>query len=185
MSNRTLKSLENNCRVIATKDIINTPETVINKPPIIAKPEVVTMPTIVTKPKKVSKPTKVDKPETVIPKKISNVKCLIHNHNQNQILALPLIQCQILILILTLILIQCLKIWLCVFSLFYTCIILNKPVDNCFYSFSQQNQSSREQYKYNKYIYKYIFSFGTLLPKKFVFITPSNSLTLAFIYFLS
>ena len=65
ISNRTLKSLENNCRVIATKNIISTPKIVINEPSIITKPEVVTMPTIVTKPKKVSKLKTVDKPEIV------------------------------------------------------------------------------------------------------------------------
>ena len=35
---RTLKSLENNSRVIATKDIVSTPKIVIDKPPIITKP---------------------------------------------------------------------------------------------------------------------------------------------------
>ena len=52
LSNRTLKSLENNARVIASKNIINTPKTVINKPQIVTKPEIVTMPKIVTKQKK-------------------------------------------------------------------------------------------------------------------------------------
>ena len=61
ISNRTLKSLENDSRVIATKDIISTPKMVINKLPIITKPEVVTMPKIVTKPKKVDKPEIVNK----------------------------------------------------------------------------------------------------------------------------
>ena len=48
LSNRTLKSLENNARVIASKNIINTPKIVINKPQIVTKPEIVTMPKIVT-----------------------------------------------------------------------------------------------------------------------------------------
>ena len=51
ISNRTIKSLENNSRVIPTKNIISTPKIVINKAPIVTKPEVVTMPKIVTKPK--------------------------------------------------------------------------------------------------------------------------------------
>ena len=38
ISSRTLKSLENNSRVIATKDIVSTPKIVIDKPPIITKP---------------------------------------------------------------------------------------------------------------------------------------------------
>ena len=50
--NRTLKSLENNSNVIATKNIISTPKIVINKPQIVTKPEVVTLPKIVIKPKK-------------------------------------------------------------------------------------------------------------------------------------
>ena len=52
ISNRTLKSLENNSSVIATKNIISTPKIVINKPQIVTKPEVVTLPKIVIKPKK-------------------------------------------------------------------------------------------------------------------------------------
>ena len=50
ISNNTLKSLENNSRVVATKNIISTPKIVINKPQIVTKLEVVTMPKIVTKP---------------------------------------------------------------------------------------------------------------------------------------
>ena len=65
ISNRTIKSLENNSRFIATKDIISTPKIVINKPPIVTKPEVVTMPKTVSKLKKVTKPKKFDKPEIV------------------------------------------------------------------------------------------------------------------------
>ena len=37
ISNSTLNSLENNSRVIATKDIISTPKIVINKPQIATK----------------------------------------------------------------------------------------------------------------------------------------------------
>ena len=73
LSNRTLKSLENNARVIASKNIINTPKIVINKPQIVTKPEIVTMPKIVTKPKQVSKPKIVDKSETVT-KNTINIK---------------------------------------------------------------------------------------------------------------
>ena len=51
ISNRTLKSLENNSCVIATKNIISTPKIVTNKPPIVIKPEVVTMPKIVNRKK--------------------------------------------------------------------------------------------------------------------------------------
>ena len=66
ISNRTLKFLENNSRVIATKDIISTPKIVTNKPQIFTKTEVVTMPKIVTKPIKVSKLKILDKSEIVI-----------------------------------------------------------------------------------------------------------------------
>ena len=38
ISSRTLKSLENNSRVIATKDIVSTPKINIDKPPIITTP---------------------------------------------------------------------------------------------------------------------------------------------------
>ena len=37
VSNRTLKSLENNSCVIASKNIINTPKIVINKPQIVTR----------------------------------------------------------------------------------------------------------------------------------------------------
>ena len=69
ISNRTLKSLENNSRVITSKNIINTPKIVINKPQIVTKPEVATMPKIVNKAKKVNKPKIVDKSEMVSNKK--------------------------------------------------------------------------------------------------------------------
>ena len=59
ISNRTIKSTENNSRVIATKNIISTLKTVTNKPSIVA------MPKIVTKPKNVTKPKKLDKPKIV------------------------------------------------------------------------------------------------------------------------
>ena len=42
VSNRRIKSLENNFRVKATKNIINTPKIVIEKSPIVAKPNIVT-----------------------------------------------------------------------------------------------------------------------------------------------
>ena len=68
VSNRRIKSLENNFSVKATKNIINTPKIVIEKSPIVAKPNVVTSSKIATKPKKVSKPKIVDKPKIVIEK---------------------------------------------------------------------------------------------------------------------
>ena len=55
ISNRTIKSLENNSRIIATKNIISTLKIVTKKPSIVA------MPKIVTKPKNVTKPKKLDK----------------------------------------------------------------------------------------------------------------------------
>ena len=72
VSNRIIKSLENNSSVIATKDIISTYEIVIEKPQIVAKPEVAALPKLATKPKKVSKPKIVDKSEIVIEKKYQN-----------------------------------------------------------------------------------------------------------------
>ena len=54
VSNREIRSLENNFSVKATKNIINTPEIVVEKSPIVAKPNVVTSSKIATKPKKVS-----------------------------------------------------------------------------------------------------------------------------------
>ena len=68
ISNITLKSLENNSPVIATKNVISTPKIVIKKPQIVTKPEVVTIPKLVTKPKKVSKPKIIGKSEIVIEK---------------------------------------------------------------------------------------------------------------------
>ena len=68
VSNRGIKSLENNFSVKATKNIINTPKIVIEKSPIVAKPNVVTSSKIATKPKKVSKPKIVDKPKIVVEK---------------------------------------------------------------------------------------------------------------------
>ena len=68
VSNREIKSSENNFSVKATKNIINTPQIVIEKSPIVAKPNVVTSPKIATKPKKVSKPETVDKPKIVVEK---------------------------------------------------------------------------------------------------------------------
>ena len=72
VSNRRIKSLENNFRVKATKNIINTPKIVIEKPPIVVEPKVVTSSKIATKPKKVSKPKIVGKSEIVAPKKHQN-----------------------------------------------------------------------------------------------------------------
>ena len=68
VSNRKIKSLENNFRVKATKKIIKTLKIVAEKPPIVAEPKVVTLSKIDIKPKKVSKPKKVDKPKIVIEK---------------------------------------------------------------------------------------------------------------------
>ena len=42
VSNRQIKSLENNFSVKATKNIINTPKIVIEEPPIVVEPKVVT-----------------------------------------------------------------------------------------------------------------------------------------------
>ena len=58
VSNRGIKSLENNFRVKATKNIINTPK-------IVVEPKVVTSSKIATKSKKVSKPKIVDISEIV------------------------------------------------------------------------------------------------------------------------
>ena len=52
VSNRGIKSLENNFSVKATKNIISTPKIVIEKLPIVVKPGIVTIPKIATKPKK-------------------------------------------------------------------------------------------------------------------------------------
>ena len=52
VSNRGIKSLENNFSVKATKNIINTPKIVIEKSPIVVKPNVVTSSKIATKPEK-------------------------------------------------------------------------------------------------------------------------------------
>ena len=64
ISHRTIKSLENNSRVIATKNIISTLKIVTNKPSIVA------MPKIVTKPKNVTKPKKLD----ILSRRIMNIK---------------------------------------------------------------------------------------------------------------
>ena len=74
VSNRGIKSLENNFSVKATKKIINTPKIVIEKPEIVVKPKVVTSSKIATKPRKVSKPKIVDKSEIVIEKKYDEYK---------------------------------------------------------------------------------------------------------------
>ena len=61
VSNRGIKSLENNFIVKATKNTISTPKTVIEKPQIVAEHNVVTSSKIASKPKKVSKPKIADK----------------------------------------------------------------------------------------------------------------------------
>ena len=63
VSNRGIKSLENNFSVKATKNIINTPKIVIKKSPIVDKLNIVTPSKIATKPEK------GDKPKIVIQKK--------------------------------------------------------------------------------------------------------------------
>ena len=62
VSNREIKSLENNVSVKATKNIINTPKIVIEKTPIVAESK------IATKPKKVSKLKIATKPKKVVEK---------------------------------------------------------------------------------------------------------------------
>ena len=52
VSNRGIKSLENNFSVKATKNIINTSKVVIEKSPTLAKPNVVTSPKIAAETKK-------------------------------------------------------------------------------------------------------------------------------------
>ena len=74
VSNRRIKSLENNFSVKATKKIINTPKIVIEKPQIVNKPRIVAMPKIVSKLKKASKPKIVGKSEIVIEKKWNEYK---------------------------------------------------------------------------------------------------------------
>ena len=70
---------------------------------------------------------------------------------------------------------------ICVF-LPYIYILLNKLEDDFFINPHNRINS----YGSNTSIISIIlFSFGTSLPKKFVFITPSNSLTLAFKYLYS
>ena len=71
VSNRGIESLENNFRVKATINIINTPKIIIEKSPIVAKLNVVTSSKIATKQKKVSKPKIVDKPKIVIERNIN------------------------------------------------------------------------------------------------------------------
>ena len=53
ISNREIESLENNFRVKATKNIINTPKTAIEKLQIVSEPKI-TSPKIAAKPKKLS-----------------------------------------------------------------------------------------------------------------------------------
>ena len=56
VSNREIKSLENNFRVKATKEIINAPKIVIENHLIVEEPKVITLSKIATKPKNVIKP---------------------------------------------------------------------------------------------------------------------------------
>ena len=72
VSNKGIKSLENNFNVKATKKIINTPKIVNEKPQVVAKPRVVTSSKIASKLKKAIKPKIVDKSEIVIEKKYPN-----------------------------------------------------------------------------------------------------------------
>ena len=74
VSNRGIKSLENNFSVKATKNIISTPKIVNEKSPIVAKPEIVTLPKIVNKTKKVVKPKVFNKPKVVSNKKHDEYK---------------------------------------------------------------------------------------------------------------
>ena len=69
VSNRGIKF-----SVKATKNIINTPKIVIEKPQIVTKPEVVTMLKLVNEVKKVSKPKIADKSEIVSNKKYDEYK---------------------------------------------------------------------------------------------------------------
>ena len=54
VSNRGIKSLENNFSVKATKNIINTPKVAIEKPQIATKPNIVDKSKIVTQKKRQS-----------------------------------------------------------------------------------------------------------------------------------
>ena len=72
VSNRGIKSLENNFSVKAIKNIINTPKIVIEKPQIVTETKVVTLSKIATKLKIAIKPKKVSKSEIVIEKKYPN-----------------------------------------------------------------------------------------------------------------
>ena len=72
VSNRRIKSLENNFSVNVTKNIINNPKIVNKKPQIVTEPTVVTLSNIASKVKKVSKPKIVDKSEVVFEKKTLN-----------------------------------------------------------------------------------------------------------------
>ena len=68
VSNRTIKSLENNFSVTATKKTISTLKLVIEKPQIVTTPKVVTIPKIVSEPKIAPEPKIVSKPKIVIEK---------------------------------------------------------------------------------------------------------------------
>ena len=71
VSNRGIKSLENNFSVKATENIINTPKIVNKKSPIVSEPNVVTSAKIAIKQKKVIKPKIVDKPKIIDEKTVN------------------------------------------------------------------------------------------------------------------
>ena len=93
VSNRGIKSLENNFSVNTTKNIINTPKIVIEKPQVVTKPKVVTSSKIASKVKRVRKPRIVDKSEIVNDKKYPNyneyknrvIKQLKHSFNTKKV----------------------------------------------------------------------------------------------------
>ena len=68
LSNRRIRSLENNFSAEATKNIINTPKILTEKSPTVAKPNVLTSAKIGTKPKKAIKLQIVDKPKIIVEK---------------------------------------------------------------------------------------------------------------------
>ena len=68
VSNRRIKSLENNFSITATKKMISTPKIVNEKPPIVVKPTVVTLPKIASKPKIAPKQKIISKSKIFIEK---------------------------------------------------------------------------------------------------------------------
>ena len=65
VSNRGIKSLENNFSVQATENTISAPKILNEKPQIVTKPKVVTTPKVVTISKIASKPKIVSEPKIV------------------------------------------------------------------------------------------------------------------------